>query len=536
MLFQLRNNLELRTLGTRPRTKWIGRRKLSLESLEERTLLSLSTMDLTGGLTPHDLAEALVGIDSGITISNATYVGDLQAAGMFAGGVSEDLGIEAGVMLSSGRIADAAGPNNSDATTSAFGRPGDSDLNGLIPGYSTNDASVLEFDFETTGGTLSFQYVFGSEEYNEWVNSPFNDVFGFFMDGVNIAVLPGTSTSVAINNINNSLNSSLYRNNDPSDLGIPTPFATEADGFTAVLQAAVTVTPGTHHIKLATADAGDHILDSWVFLLGDSFVSTEADLGLTKVDSPDPVQVGKSLEYTLVVTNNGPDEATQVTLQDDLPDDVTFVSATASQGAASYAGGFVTANLGSLADGESATVTIEVIPTAAGTITNSATVQASQFDTNLDNNSTSEDTLVIETIEIGIDIKPFDESTPINLWANGVIPVAVFTTESFDAASVDVSTVTLAGASVDHYAFEDVDGDGDLDLIMHFRLQDTALLQEYHDIVMADLEDDGILDGNRKEYDLTLTGLTTDGLSFEGTETVDIFLAGKALNELLASL
>jgi hypothetical protein len=147
----------------------------------------------------------------------------------------------------------------------------------------------------------------------------------------------------------------------------------------------------------------------------------------------------------------------------------------------------------------------------------------------------SENTLVIETIEVDIDVKPSGDQAPINLWSNGYIPVAIFTTDSFDAASVDTSTTMLAGASVHHHAFEDIDGDGDLDLILHFDLQETTLMQEYHDLIMADMED-GILDSNRIAYDLTLTGQTTDGSSFEGTETVDIFLAGKALKDLLASL
>lgn len=61
---------------------------------------------------------------------------------------------------------------------------------------------MLEFDFTTTGGNLFFSFVFASEEYNEYVNSSFNDVFGFFVNGVNIALVPGTSTPVAINSVN----------------------------------------------------------------------------------------------------------------------------------------------------------------------------------------------------------------------------------------------------------------------------------------------------------------------------------------------
>lgn len=85
------------------------------ELLEDRRMLALTTTDLNTGLTATDLAQALVG--PGITISNVTFTGDNSAGGQFSGGVSEGLGIDAGVMLSSGSIANAAGPNNSDNIT-----------------------------------------------------------------------------------------------------------------------------------------------------------------------------------------------------------------------------------------------------------------------------------------------------------------------------------------------------------------------------------------------------------------------------------
>ena len=186
------------------------------------------------------MAQTLIG--GGLLVSNVTYKGENIAAGLFAGGLSEGLNVESGVMLSSGSIADAAGPNTSEFTSTEFGGPGDTDLDGLIPGFATNDAAVLEFDFVAAGGTISFEYVFASEEYNEFVGSSFNDVFGFFIDGQNIALVPGTSTAVSINNVNNGLNSQFYNDNSPDDLGTPTPFLTQADGFTVVLTAVGTIT------------------------------------------------------------------------------------------------------------------------------------------------------------------------------------------------------------------------------------------------------------------------------------------------------
>ncbi|OOP55722.1 MAG: hypothetical protein AYP45_13160 [Candidatus Brocadia carolinensis] len=64
---------------------------------------------------------------------------------------------------------------------------------------------------------MAFQYVFASEEYNEFVGAGFNDVFGFFVDGVNIALIPSTTMPVAIDNVNLSNNSAFYINYEAGD-------------------------------------------------------------------------------------------------------------------------------------------------------------------------------------------------------------------------------------------------------------------------------------------------------------------------------
>lgn len=227
-----------------------------------------------------DLANAILG--SGITVSNVTYTGALGASGFFSDGLASGLGIDTGILLTSGNAAGAVGPNNSGAYTGNNGLPGDANLNGLIPGYLTHDATSLAFDFTTTGGDLFFNYVFGSEEYNEWVGSAFNDVFGFFLNGANIALLPGTTTPVSINNVNLFSNSGFYKNN-------PGLFNVQYDGLTTVLQAQVLgLGAGTHHIKLAIADAGDWILDSGVFIQGGSFSDQPVDPGNGTAPVPEP--------------------------------------------------------------------------------------------------------------------------------------------------------------------------------------------------------------------------------------------------------
>jgi uncharacterized repeat protein (TIGR01451 family) len=119
-----------------------------------------------------------------------------------------------------------------------------------------------------------------------------------------------------------------------------------------------------------------------------------ANLELVKSDSPDPVDAGDTLTYTLGVANHGPSDASGVTVTDMLPPSVTFGSATPSQGTCMHAAGTVTCDLGDLADGASASATIEVTPNVAGTITNQASVDSNQDDSNLGDNSDTEETTV----------------------------------------------------------------------------------------------------------------------------------------------
>ena len=250
--------------------------------------LSGATVAQAISITPtsngNDLVNEILGTGITVVPGSITYTGAAGASGIFTDGLSSGIGIDKGIILTSGSAVSAEGPNTSDATSTNNGLPGDSDLNGLIPGFTTNDATILEFEFETTGGDVFFKYVFGSEEYNEFTNSSFNDVFGFFLDGTNIALIPGTSTPVAINTVNGgnplgsgASNPGLFNNNDPSDGG---PFFDiEYDGFTNVFTAqALGLSAGTHTIKLAIADAGDFILDSGVFIQANSFSDQPSDI------------------------------------------------------------------------------------------------------------------------------------------------------------------------------------------------------------------------------------------------------------------
>ncbi|MBY0493028.1 MAG: choice-of-anchor L domain-containing protein [Cyanobacteria bacterium] len=279
----------------------------------------LSTASIGEGLTIENVVTSLLG--QGVSVSNIRLNGQSVIEGSYIGagvfeGAAGILGIDTGIMLSSGSVHLAKGPNDSDNTSVDLrvgeATDGDDDLTALARSTGTNasvvthDATVLEFDFVPSGDTVSFRYVFGSEEYNEFVASQYNDAFGFFItdpNGVkrNFALVPNTEEPVTINSINGgnpfgtitARNTHLYRNNDPND-----PAATiniEADGLTVVLTLTATVTPGQlHTMKLAIADAGDSGYDSWVFIEGGSFRAVENcgngvdDDGDGLIDGADP--------------------------------------------------------------------------------------------------------------------------------------------------------------------------------------------------------------------------------------------------------
>jgi uncharacterized repeat protein (TIGR01451 family) len=143
--------------------------------------------------------------------------------------------------------------------------------------------------------------------------------------------------------------------------------------------------------QLDQSAGANTILSNTILLNG----SNIADVSLTEVATPSPATAGTNFSYTLTVTDNGPNAATNILLTDILPAGVTFVSVTASQGSASQNQGTISASLQTLAVGASATVTIVVKPTQTGTITNTATVVANEIDPDPTNNTTALVTLVV---------------------------------------------------------------------------------------------------------------------------------------------
>ncbi len=122
-------------------------------------------------------------------------------------------------------------------------------------------------------------------------------------------------------------------------------------------------------------------------------VPPRIDLAVTKTDSPDPDTLGQKVTYTMVVTNNGPDTATNVQLADPLPANVTFVSVATTRGACT-GGAVIACALGTMPSGQTATITLVTKPTATGTVFNTVTVVGAEAETNTANNTANATTLV----------------------------------------------------------------------------------------------------------------------------------------------
>lgn len=242
--------------------------------------------------------EVLLG--SGVWAGNISYTGAPHAIAVFETD-SVILPIKKGLLLTTGNVYMSKGPNKYTDMSWASKSPGYNLLETIANG-PTHDAALLEFDFVTASENLSFNFVFASEEYTEYVGSKYNDVFAFFINGpslenVNLATLPKSSTPITINSVNNKRNRKYYIDNPTESINFPIlydvrkkkvvknkyfnkkkalpQYNIQFDGFTTTLQAACKVVPGEiYHIQIAIADVADLILDSGVYLEANSFIST----------------------------------------------------------------------------------------------------------------------------------------------------------------------------------------------------------------------------------------------------------------------
>lgn len=268
--------------------------------------------------TPAQLVQNVL-LGFGVTATNITVNGsplnaqNVQGNATFFDASGTTFPISTGVLLTTGNGIGAIGPNNSGSYTDNIPATpsvaGDPHLNAIANSAPTNGI-VLEFDFVPSGDTISFNYIFGSDEYPEFSPSSYNDAFGFFLwgpgisgpyvlggypaGGTNLAIIPGTSIPVTINNLGpgagqypqfyqNNLNGAAFGN------------AIQYDGTTTALSANASVQCGqTYHIKLAISNVGDQAYDSGVFLQANSFSSEAIQVAVATVSGDTTVIEGCS--------------------------------------------------------------------------------------------------------------------------------------------------------------------------------------------------------------------------------------------------
>lgn len=232
--------------------------------------------------TAIQMAENVFG--PGVTVVTAVYSGDNLSSGVFSGGdtTAPDITpLDTGVIFSTGHATDVTNASgdvnqNADTSTNTNGVDGDSDFD-TAAGQNTFDGAFLESTFIPNGDTLKFQFVFGSEEYPEYVFAGFNDSIGVWVNGVQVELAIGAGqTSVdAVNSVNNS---NLFVDNQADVAN------TEMDGFTITLSMSAPVNSGVENtLKIGVADAGDAIYDSNL-LIGTNMIQSSvaaADDALT---------------------------------------------------------------------------------------------------------------------------------------------------------------------------------------------------------------------------------------------------------------
>ncbi|MBK6932509.1 MAG: choice-of-anchor L domain-containing protein [Saprospirales bacterium] len=235
-----------------------------------------------------------------VDVLHVDYVGQPAQKTFFEGSQS-GLGVNAGIILTTGDASVAVGPNKQAGASGGYGlgfpvfnEPFNLFLQSAVNGASF-DQSVLHITLVPHIDSIGFKYVFASEEYCEYVNTQFNDVFGFLISGPgingvqNIALVPGANIPVAINNVNHLQYTGFYRHNIASDSNQTTcgiPLSTDPmhqwvqyDGMTTVLTASASVIPdSTYEVWIGISDIGDGVWDSGIFLsieslCGDSLLS-----------------------------------------------------------------------------------------------------------------------------------------------------------------------------------------------------------------------------------------------------------------------
>lgn len=250
---------------------------------------SVTALQDTSSASANSLVDTLLSASSGLSVvaGSATYTGAASASGTFTNGGSV-VGFDAGVVLTTGDarfIGSSAafeGDNANKSGTFTAGvlnsltentSAGNALFNSLAP-FGSQNASILSFQFVPTQATLTLSLVFGSEDYNDLINTGFpTDALGVFVNGVNYGLVPGSNLAISASSINcgtPASNCDLYRDNPSFSDAIDT----ELNGLTVVINLAMPVNVGqVNTLTIGIADSLDTFGDSAVMLRAGSIAA-----------------------------------------------------------------------------------------------------------------------------------------------------------------------------------------------------------------------------------------------------------------------
>jgi hypothetical protein len=258
------------------------------------------------GTTATQMAQNIFG--NGVTVTGATYYGDIDSAGIYTGGDAIAPGVtpgNTGVIMSTGNAQDFTNSSgqanqNTNTSTDTSGTNNHGQYN-TAAGARTYDASTLDVDFIPDTDVMTMQFIFSSEEYPEFENSIYQDFVGVWINGSLVPMDVGNG-DVDPGNVNTTNNINMYVNNQNDD------FNTEMDGFTITLTLTMNVNAGvTNSIRIAIADVADTNYDSNLLIAGNS-VQTDLVALSDNIDLfPDGDKVIDVLANDI---NNGPGSLT----------------------------------------------------------------------------------------------------------------------------------------------------------------------------------------------------------------------------------
>ena len=276
-------------------------------------MVDAAELPIDTNATAMEMAEVIFGDD--IQIESASYSGDPSSSGIYSDGQATAPGFapsDTGLILSTGQaqsVTNSSGEANQASDTStntAGGIDGDSDFDSAA-GQTTFDAAFIEAEFIPEGDTLTLQFVFGSEEYPEFVNSGFNDTIGVWVNGEQVEISVGEGQT-SVDAVNAGQNANLFVDNSQDA------FNTEMDGFTLTLSLKAPVNAGElNTIKIGVADAGDSIYDSNILIAANSVQST-----VVAVDDEFSAGPNQSATIDLLENDQGESQLT-ITHLNDIP-------------------------------------------------------------------------------------------------------------------------------------------------------------------------------------------------------------------------